>query len=96
MSRKIAAAFGESLKSRFVPVRLLVPAHSCAQRIQTSLEGLGGASNLLLLSGVGANFVLTYLTGAIIDSGLSLASREGSRQTDSGFGNGLVSGVEVL
>ncbi len=51
---------------------------------------------MLLLSGVGANFVLTYLTGAIIDSGLSLASREGSRQTDSGFGNGLVSGVEVL
>jgi hypothetical protein len=92
MSRNIAAAFGRSLTSRFAPAGLLLPAHSCAERVQASLEGLGSASNLLLLSGVGANFVLSYLTGAIIDRGLGLAHREGPHAT----GFTLASGVELL
>jgi len=48
-------------------VGLLASAQSCAQRLQLSLEGLGGVSNLLLLIGVGAGLVVSFLEGAMMD-----------------------------
>jgi len=44
------------------------------QRIQLSLESLGGASNLLLLAGVGASLLVSYLSREITGSGLALTS----------------------
>ena len=49
-----ASDFGESPRS----TRLLASAYSCAQRLQLSLEGLGGVSNLLALTGVGTGLVV--------------------------------------
>ena len=70
----VAADFGESPRSRAVSTKLLASAQSCAQRLQLSLEGLGGASNLLLLTGVGAGLVVSSLTGMMIDRSLGPAS----------------------
>jgi len=50
------------------------------QRVQRSLESLGGASNLLLLAGVGASLLVSYLSGVIIGGGLTLASDARLRQ----------------
>jgi hypothetical protein len=55
------------MSSRILPIAL-----SCAQRIQLSLEGLGSASNLLLLTGVGAGLVASVLSGLTIDGGVDL------------------------
>jgi hypothetical protein len=52
-------------------VGLLASAQSCAQRLQLSLEGLGGVSNILLLTGVGAGLVASFLEGAMMDRGFS-------------------------
>jgi hypothetical protein len=86
MSRpNITVDGGESARSRLTSTRLLASAHSCAQRVQLSLEGLGCVSNLLLLTGVGAGLVASFLSGLIIDGGLSLASNERLHQATSGF-----------
>jgi hypothetical protein len=76
-SRTIAADIGDSLKARPRTAHLLASAHTCAQRVQISLESLGCASNLLLLTGMGTNLVLSYLTGLIIDGGLRPATADG-------------------
>jgi hypothetical protein len=71
MSRaSVAVGFGESPKSRTTAARLLASAQSCAQRAQLSLEGLGCVSNLLVLTGVGAGLVASFLSELMIDSGL--------------------------
>jgi len=86
MSRvNVAAGFGEWPRSPTVSTKLLESAYSFAQRLQLSLEGLGGVSNLFLLTGVGAGIVVSCLTGVIIDRSLGLASNERIRQTTSGF-----------
>lgn len=74
LSRKIGAGLGGSLRSRLSSTRLLASTYSCTQRAQDSLESLGSASNLLLLTGVGASLVLTYLSGMIIESSLSVGA----------------------
>jgi hypothetical protein len=83
--------------SRPLPVtaRLLASACSCAQRLQVSLEGLGGASNILLLVGVGANFAASYLSGLSTNSGLHLSSKERLRQLGSQFGDGPPIGADL-
>lgn len=78
-----------------MPTRLLASAHSCALRAQLSLEGLGSASNLLLLTGVGSGLVASYLSGLKIDGGLSLASNERLRHAGSSFADGMAIGVET-
>jgi hypothetical protein len=75
--------------------RLLASACACAQRLQVSLEGLGAASNLLLLTGVGASFIVSYLSGRTISSGLRLASNEMSRRARFGFADSLEIGAEL-
>lgn len=71
MSRaNIAVGFGESLRSLLTSTRMLGSAHSCAERVQLSFEGLGSASNLLLLAEVGAGVVASCLSGLITDRGL--------------------------
>jgi hypothetical protein len=73
MSRvNIATGFGESPKAQLASIRLLASAHSCAQRVQFSLEGLGGASNLLSLTGVGLGLAESYLVGAMLDREVDL------------------------
>ena len=75
--------------------QLLASACSCAQRLQVSLEGLGAASNLLLLTGVGASFVVSYLSGLIINSGLRIASNEMSLHAPFGFAHSTAIGAEL-
>jgi len=86
-----AADFRESSRS----TRLLASAHSCAQRLQLSLEGLGGVSNLLALTGVGTGLVISCLTGMMIDRSLGFASNEGMRQTNSGFAGSTSHAVDL-
>jgi len=72
MSRvNIAVGFGESPRPHFTSTRYLASAHSCAQRVQLSLESLGSVSNLLLLTGVGAGLAVSYLSGLIMDRSLA-------------------------
>jgi hypothetical protein len=74
MSRvKFAADFGESRATRKISTELLASAQSCARRLQLSLEGLGGVSNVLALAGLGAGLVAARLAGAMIDRGLAIA-----------------------
>jgi hypothetical protein len=89
MSRANAAVgFGESPRSRITSTTgLLASAQSCAQRAQLSLEGLGCVSNLLVLTGVGAGLVASFLSGLVIDSGL--------RQAAPGFADGKVLAVDL-
>ena len=90
MSRLDAARrLDESPRSRILSARILASACSCAQRLQASLEGLGGASTLLLLSGVGVNFVVSYLSGLI-------TSDEMSRQIAPGLAGGNAIGADLL
>jgi hypothetical protein len=73
MSRvSVATVLGESPKAQLASTRLLASAHSCAQRVQLSLEGLGGASNLLSLTGVGLGLAASYLVGAMIEREVDL------------------------
>ena len=58
-------------RSRLAPTKLLASAHSCVQRLELTLDGLGGASNLLLLTGVGASLVASCLTGMMMDRSAS-------------------------
>ena len=73
-----ASDFGESPMS----TRLLASAYSCAQRLQLSLEGLGGVSNLLALTGVGTGFVVSCLTGMMIDRSLAGFASSASQAVD--------------
>jgi hypothetical protein len=83
MSRATAAVgFGESPRSRITSTGLLASAQSCAQRAQLTLEGLGCVSNLLVLTGVGAGLVASFLSGLVIDGGL--------RQAAPGLADGMV------
>ena len=75
--------------------RLLASACSCAQRLQVFLEGLGAASNVLLLTGVGASFVASYLSHLTIHSGLRPASNELSRHAASGFADSMSIGIDL-
>jgi hypothetical protein len=75
--------------------RSLASASAWAQRLQVSLEGLGAASNLLLLTGVGASFVVSYLSGLITNGGRRLASNEMSRRARFGFADSLEIGAEL-
>ena len=63
--------------SLLTSTRILASAHSCAQRVQLSLEGIGSASNLLI-TGVGAGVVASYLTGLIIDRSLATFGMSGN------------------
>ena len=95
MSRvNVATNFGESPRSRVVSTKLLASAHSCAHRLQLSFEGLGGVSNFLLLTGVGAGLVVSFLTGVIIDRNLGFASGEGLGQSTSGFAGNMALAVD--
>jgi hypothetical protein len=86
MSRLDAAkGLGESLRSRIVSTQLLTSACSFAQRLQASLEGLGAASNIILLSGVGANFVASYLSGLTMKAGPPSVSADASPLKASGL-----------
>ena len=78
MSRAtFAAEMGDSPRSRAASTTLLASAQSCAQRAQLYLEGLGCVSNLLVLTGVGAGLVASFLSGLMIDGE--------DRQAASGF-----------
>jgi len=73
MSRtKRAVDFGESPRSPIMPTELLASAHTCAQRLQLSVESHGGASSLLLLTGVGAGVATSCLTGIMTNRRLGL------------------------
>jgi hypothetical protein len=86
MSRLHAAkGLDESPRPRTISTRLLASACYCAQRLQVSLEDLGAASTVLVLTGVGTNFVVSYLSGLIINSGLRPNSNEISRDADCGL-----------
>jgi len=61
------------------------------QRVERSIESLGGASNLLLLAGVGASLLVSYLSGAIIGGGPTLASDARLRQAAPAFADTLTS-----
>ncbi len=74
--------------------KLLGSACSCAQRVQLSLEGLGGASNLLLLVGVGANFLASYLSRLTAES-LSRTLNDGPLQRARGFASCETSGGDL-
>jgi len=96
MSRvNVATSLGESPRSRIVSTKLLASAHSCAQRLQLSLEGLGGVSNFLLLTGVGAGLVVSCLTGMIIDRSLGFASNERLGQATSGLAGKRALAVDI-
>jgi hypothetical protein len=75
--------------------KCLASACACAQRLQLTLEGLGAASNLLLLTGVGASFVVSYLPDHITNGGVRLASNEMSRRARFGFADSLEIGAEL-
>ena len=47
--------------------RLLETATSFAERTQAALEGLGTASNLLALTGLGAGVVATFLSSLMVE-----------------------------
>jgi len=96
MSRlKIAVDFGESLRSQFASIRLLASAHSCAQRVQLSLENLGGASNLLLLTGVGTGLVVSFLSGLLIDRSRGISHGGRTSPADSRFAGSASSLVNM-
>src|ERR1700680_1109804 len=86
----VAVDFGDSRRSRITSTRLLESAHSCAQRMQLSLEGLGCVSSLLVLIGVGGGLVASFLSGMMIDSGLRLTSNGRVRPATSSFSEGVV------
>ena len=66
MSRaSLGVDMGDSSRSRIASTRLLASALSCARRVQLSLEGLGSVSNLLILAGVAAGLVASFLSGLI-------------------------------
>jgi hypothetical protein len=68
MSRVNVAVELGGPRSPVVSTRLIASAHSWAERAQSSIEALGGASNLLLLlTGVGLGLVASYLTGAMAE-----------------------------
>src|SRR6267143_4104200 len=96
MSRLAAAkGLGESLRSRIVCTHLLASACSSAQRVQASLEGLGAASNVLLLTGVGTSFVVSYLSRRTVKDGLRTASREMSSGPPFGSADTLPIGADL-
>lgn len=85
MSRlSFAVGFGERPKSRKNSAKLLAWAYSCAQRAQVSLESLGGASDILLLSSVGAGLLLSRLTDAMIEGSVGEHSMTAAYTTVSG------------
>jgi hypothetical protein len=95
MSRvNVATNFGESSRSRVVSTKLLASAHSCVHRLQLSFVGLSGVSNFLLLAGVGAGLVVSFLTGMIIDRSLGFASNERLGQMTSGFAGNMTLAVD--
>jgi hypothetical protein len=72
MSRaNLAADFG-STRTVTSATKTLAPAPSCAQRAKLSIEGLGGAWALPLLTGVGASVALPY-TGIAMGRSSNLA-----------------------
>jgi hypothetical protein len=52
--------------------RALSTALSLAQRTQLALEGIGSASNLLVLTGVAAGLAGSFLSRAAIDTGFGV------------------------
>jgi len=81
---KIADSFGQSPRSHPASVRLLATAQSRAPRVQFSLEGLGGVSNMLLLAGVGAGVAVSLLSDLPIDMSVGFASAEGAHSATVG------------
>lgn len=75
MSRVNIAAGVGSPRSGTSSAKILASAHSCAQRAQLSLEGLGGVSNLLLLTAAAVALVDSYLTGLMIDRSTAISVR---------------------
>jgi len=90
-----AKGLGESLRSRIVCTHFLAFACSCAQRVQASLEGLGAASNVLLLTGVGTSLVVSYLSRLTVNGGLRPASREVSSGSSFGLADSLLVGADL-
>ena len=92
MSRvNVAVDFGESPGSRIVSAKLLSSVHTCVQRAQLSFEGLGGVSNLFLLTGAGAGLVASLLTGLMVGQSFSPASdrRLGASTSGSSAGTAI-------
>ena len=75
--------------------RLLAFACSCAQRIQASLEGLGAVSNILLLTGVGTSFVVSYLSRLTLNGGFHPASKEMSGGASLSSDDSLLTGADL-
>jgi len=73
MSRqRIEAAPRGSALSKIATPRLLTTAYSCAHRTQLALEGLGSASSVLVLSGMAAGVIASFISGAAVESGHGL------------------------
>lgn len=51
--------------------KALASAEECSRRAEVFLQNVGGASNLLLLSGVGASLVTSFISGLMADQRLA-------------------------
>ena len=83
-SLSLAVGLGQR-KSLATSAKLLASAYSCAERAQVSLDSLGGASSILLLTGLGTSLLLSRLSDAMIKSSPRLQSGLATRKTASGF-----------